>query len=268
LSGGTYSPSFVEVDISPSQIEGKQNPSMFEVDISPSMFEVDTSPSLVEGVSSYLMVKGSTSHLLVRGNASESLRQHDQNLARVQQAQEFIEKLDQRFANLRSTLENEVTMGRDTPPKNLLEASRLASKWKVKYTTPNGNNVTTFATSAFTHKPNGGEKGKNNRKKGTRDEKGKSKNGKEKNESESEEPWRPCFLCGDTHFMKDCPIKDLAVEQAKQIKAHSNTASNRTNSAASSTLTTTTNAPHELRHSPFNQFSSPYCIHTENHRYD
>ena len=82
LSGGTYSPSFVEVDISPSQIEGKQSPSMFEVDTSPSMFEVDTSPSLVEGISSPWMVKGSTSPLLVRGNAYKLLIQHDQNLAR------------------------------------------------------------------------------------------------------------------------------------------------------------------------------------------
>ena len=98
----------------------------------------------------------------------------------VQQAQDFIEKLDQRFRNLRSTLENAVTMERDTPPKNLLEAFRLASKWKVEYTTPDGNVVTTFATSAYTPKPNGGEKGKNDGKKGTRDEKGGSKNEKKK----------------------------------------------------------------------------------------
>ena len=158
----------------------------------------------------------------------------------VHQAQDFIDKLDQRLRNLRSTLENEVTMGRDTPPKNLLEAFRLASKWKVEYTTPDGNVVTTFATSAFTPKPKGGEKGKNDANKGTRDEKGESKNGKDKNESEPREP-RPCFICGDMHLMRDCPIKDIAVEQAKQIKATSNTA--RMNSAASSTLTTTTNAP-------------------------
>jgi len=118
------------------------------------------------------------------------------------QASDFVAKLDQRWASLRSQLANDFARGiRGSQPKTLMEAYILASQWKVVVTNSQGQSSTVFATSIA---PKKAGKDDQNDKKGEKKGGGKEE---AKNKTEKISPKNGCHLCQGPHFMKDCPLK-------------------------------------------------------------
>ena len=155
-----------------------------------------------------------------------------------EQAQDYIDKLDNRWSSLRTSMAQDAAHGKDTTPKSLLEAYQLASNWKVSYTTQNGHVATVFATQAFVPKAKGD--------KGTNDDKSDSKSeGKGKDKTENESIKTPtCYICGENHHMKNCPYREEVVKLAKERSEAARQNNADSTSAPTTTRTTTTTRTH------------------------
>jgi len=132
------------------------------------------------------------------------------------QAADFIAKLDQRWSSLKTQLANDYIRGMTSAqPKTLMDAYQLAAGWKVIITNPNGMTSTVLATASVittTKKPKGEGDGKPTKT-------GKGKGTESDKESEKKTPEYGCHICGDKHFVKDCPFKAEAKKAIDELKA-------------------------------------------------
>ena len=134
------------------------------------------------------------------------------------QASDFVAKLDHRWSSLKTQLANDYIRGLRNQPQTLMEAYVLASNWKVVVTSTNGSTSTAFATSVSSKFKNlaKNDNGKSPTK--NKDTTGGDKDGE--GEKKIGENKTGCHLCGDNHYMKDCPYRNEAKKVIEQMRAN------------------------------------------------
>lgn len=154
-----------------------------------------------------------------------------------EQAADFIAKLDHRWSTLKTQLSNDFIRGLRNQPKTLMEAYQLAAGWKVIVSNPNGLTSTVFATSITSRKTNNDKNNDSKNKNGgnSNNTANNDKNGTDKSGEKSGA--KSCYICGEKHFVKDCPFKDEAKKAIETLKNKNQTASTNNQTASNNNQT-------------------------------
>jgi len=147
-------------------------------------------------------------------------------------AADYISRLDSRFAEMKTTLNNHVTAGVAKYPCTLLEAYTIANNWK-KTTTYQGTTTSVFATLAKVDKtpPDENESKKKSKKKGQKET---------EQDPNKKDFLGDCIRCGKPgHLAKNCPYTEAIKRAVEESEETARALATFTNANASNNTNTT-----------------------------